>query len=67
MEEINKIHRIISDVLGRRSLDHRTCYTSVYARPPEGLLVFECSEREVSEEVRRRINDALGDGAVAIE
>ncbi len=67
MEDMNQIHRIITDVLGRRLLDHRMCYTSIYARPPEGALVFECSEHEVSDEIRRRIDDELDGGPAAIE
>jgi cell wall-associated NlpC family hydrolase len=66
MEEINTIHRAISEVLAARSLDHRTCYTAVCAQPPKGAIVFECSERGVLEEVRRRMDDAFGAEAASV-
>lgn len=58
---VNDIHRIVQEVLEARSLDGRTCYTAVYPKPPEGeTVVFECSERAVSDEVRRAVG-ALAD------
>jgi cell wall-associated NlpC family hydrolase len=57
---MNEVHAVIADVLKGRALDHRMCFTSVYARPPKGALVFECSEPTVSDEVRRRVADRLG-------
>ena len=55
---VNEIHRIVTEVLEHRSLDGRTCFTSVYPEPPSGAtIVFECSEPSVTDEVRRRVAD----------
>ena len=61
---INHIHKILSEALARHSLDRRTCFTAVYPKPPGGRsLVFECSERVVSDEVRQRMSEgAEGQG-----
>jgi len=61
--ETHKIHTAISNALKRHELDHRTCFTAVYARPPDGSLVFECSERSISDDVRREMG---AEGATGI-
>jgi SH3-like domain-containing protein len=60
------VHAIIAEVLARRRLDHRSCFVSVRARPPDGALVVECSERPVLDDVARRLDDRLGPEASRI-
>ena len=64
--QINDVHSVVSEVLKERALDHRSCYTSVFARPPDGGLVVECSDHAVGDALRRRMTDRLGDDARAI-
>jgi cell wall-associated NlpC family hydrolase len=67
MEEMNDVHAVIADVLKRRSLDHRMCFTAVYAKPPGGRPVIECSDRDVRDDVERQLGERLGLEAPPIE
>jgi cell wall-associated NlpC family hydrolase len=50
------MHATVNTVLRELALDGRTCFTSFYARAPQGdAVVFECSDARVSDEVRRRL------------
>lgn len=61
---LSEINAIVAEVLKDRSLDSRTCYTSVLPTPPSATsCVFECSEPEVLEEVRVRLARRLGENA----
>ena len=58
---VKEINTIVAEVLERRSLDARTCFTSVYPQPPGATtVVFECSESEVVDEVRGRVASLPG-------
>lgn len=61
---IKQVHEIIADVLRTRAHDHRSCYTRVYAQPPSGTLVLECSDRDIGEAILDRVRD--GSRGVAI-
>jgi cell wall-associated NlpC family hydrolase len=53
---MDEIHRTVSDVLETQEMDWRTCYTAVYAQPPDGRpIVFECSSKTIAEAVRDRL------------
>jgi SH3-like domain-containing protein len=55
------MHAAVDEVLAELSLDGRDCFTSVYARAPQGdAVVFECSDARVSDEVRQRLGPSGG-------
>ena len=57
---ITRIHEAVSEVLERRSLDWRTCFTRIRPDPPDGrIVVFECSDGAVIDDVRRRLSNVM--------
>lgn len=62
-ETVQRLHRLVEEVLARRRLDARRCYTSVSPLPPTGeRVVVECSDAAVSSEVEEKAR-TLGLGA----
>jgi cell wall-associated NlpC family hydrolase len=63
---IHTLNEMLSDILTERSLDWRSCFTRVVSQPPDGrTVVCECSDGEVLEELRRRM-DGAGWGADSV-
>lgn len=61
---IKTIHDTVTEVLVGRSLDWRMCFTRVQPEPPDGrTVVFECSDRGVLDDVRRRLSEVGADSA----
>jgi len=57
---ISDINTIVTDVLKTRSLDGRTCFTTLLPVPPDATtFMFECSDADVVRDVRQRV-DATG-------
>jgi len=56
---IHSMNEMLSEILKERSLDWRSCYTRVVSRPPEGrTVVCECSDSQVLDDLRRRMDQA---------
>lgn len=61
------MHVAIAEALKGRRFDHRTCFTAVYARPPDGALAVESSERLVLDEIGRLLSERFGTEAAGID
>jgi len=59
---VQRLHRLVEEVLAGRRLDARRCYTSISPLPPAGeRVVVECSDAAVSGDVEEKVR-ALGLG-----
>lgn len=59
---IQSINRHLADILKERSLDWRWCYTNVVSQPPDGrVVVCECSDEQVLDELKRRVGRNVTD------
>jgi SH3-like domain-containing protein len=68
---IQQINQHLADIMAERSLDWRSCFTSVVSRPPDGrTIVCECSDADVLAELRVRMasdaDEAAGVSYVAL-
>jgi cell wall-associated NlpC family hydrolase len=56
---IQELNEMLSDILAKRSLDWRTCFTRVVSQPPGGrTIVCECSDAAVLEDLQGRVGQA---------
>jgi hypothetical protein len=65
---VQRIHRLVEEVLAGKGLDARRCYTSVGPLPPAGeRVVVECSDAAVSRDVEEKVRaEGLGGGVEVV-